>query len=160
MAVWMSSSDASNTKAPSLSSTATRSSAASTAPASEGVSNPPRNRPRTWAREPVMSSRAKRRSNGSDTVNAHSSAAGPPSNRPCQRVIESLSRQLAQLGGQLGSAQSLGGHAQQRVVTGHGAKETGDATPVEGGGHHMGTTGRRAYHHQIAGVRHVGHPFS
>ena len=49
-------------------------------------SSPARPSPRTWAREPAMSSGHSRRSNGRLAVYASSSSAGPPSNRPCQSV--------------------------------------------------------------------------
>src|SRR5262249_50161269 len=82
-AVWMSSSVGANMNVPSPSSSATVSSAVVTASASSSVSKPTRASSATWAREPAMSSAARRRSNARLPVNASRSSAGLSAKRPC-----------------------------------------------------------------------------
>src|SRR6266480_3429069 len=102
MAVWMSSSVGTNTNVPSASSLWTVSSAVVTAATSSSVSTPTWPSMATCARDPSMSSPARRRSKSRLLVNASSSSAGPSAKRPCQsgRGSRSLIR-LSFLGGSL-----------------------------------------------------------
>src|SRR2546429_2773318 len=102
MAVWMSSSVGTNTNVPSASSLWTVSSAVVTAATSSSVSRPTWPSMATCARDPSMSSPARRRAKSRLLVNASSSSAGPSAKRPCQsgRGSRSLIR-LSFLGGSL-----------------------------------------------------------
>src|ERR1035441_8535196 len=76
------------------------------------------------------------------------------------RLKESKSGQGRQPLCHFGAARLLGGHHQNGVVTGHGADDVGQSSPVDGRCDHVGGTGRRPYHHQIGGVGHLDHPLA